>query len=96
MTTDLWSDPNRDSYMAVTAHFMMRGEKNRLEYTTRLIAFRYIGGPHSGANLSQEFLKITDELKVTIKVNFTAQIVSSRMKSNLILVRSDYDGQCIQ
>ncbi|KAG1723813.1 hypothetical protein EDB19DRAFT_1582895, partial [Suillus lakei] len=22
MTTDLWSDPNRDSYMAVTAHFM--------------------------------------------------------------------------
>ncbi|KAJ8582382.1 hypothetical protein M405DRAFT_691800, partial [Rhizopogon salebrosus TDB-379] len=24
LTTDLWSDPNRDSYMAVTAHFMMR------------------------------------------------------------------------
>ncbi|KAG2045570.1 hypothetical protein BDR06DRAFT_828301, partial [Suillus hirtellus] len=37
MTTDLWSDPNRDSYMAVTAHFITRGGKNRLEYTTRLI-----------------------------------------------------------
>ncbi|KAG1809642.1 uncharacterized protein BJ212DRAFT_1233224, partial [Suillus subaureus] len=37
MTTDLWSDPNCDSYMAVTAHFMMQGEKNRLEYTTQLI-----------------------------------------------------------
>ncbi|KAG1737505.1 uncharacterized protein EDB91DRAFT_1040512, partial [Suillus paluster] len=24
MTTDLWSDLNRDSYMAVTAHFMTR------------------------------------------------------------------------
>ncbi|KAG1718033.1 hypothetical protein EDB19DRAFT_1576115, partial [Suillus lakei] len=24
MTTDLWSDPNHDSYMAVTAHFMTR------------------------------------------------------------------------
>ncbi|KAF8416611.1 hypothetical protein L210DRAFT_3372473, partial [Boletus edulis BED1] len=23
-TTDLWSDPNRDSYMAVTAHYMAR------------------------------------------------------------------------
>ncbi|KAG2076650.1 hypothetical protein BDR04DRAFT_945024, partial [Suillus decipiens] len=22
MTTDLWSDPNHDGYMAVTAHFM--------------------------------------------------------------------------
>ncbi|KAG1895162.1 uncharacterized protein F5891DRAFT_893471, partial [Suillus fuscotomentosus] len=37
MTTDLWSDPNRDSYMAVTSHFMMRGEKNRLEYRTCLV-----------------------------------------------------------
>jgi hypothetical protein len=96
MTTDLWSDPNRDSYMAVTAHFMIRGEKNKLEYTTRLVAVRYIGGSHSGTNLGQEFLKITDELEVTIKVNFTAHIVSSQLKSNSIIVWSDYDGQCIQ
>jgi hypothetical protein len=54
--------------MAVTAHFMMRDEKHRLVYKTHLIAFRYIGCSHSGANLAREFLKITDELEITIKV----------------------------
>ncbi|KAG2059652.1 hypothetical protein BDR06DRAFT_828695, partial [Suillus hirtellus] len=37
MTMDLWSDPNHDSYMAVTAYFITQGGKNRLEYMTRLI-----------------------------------------------------------
>lgn len=82
MTMDLWSDPNRDSYMAVTSHFMMRGEKNRLKYRTCLVAFRYIGGSHSGANLGQEFLKITDELEITIKVNFAAYNLSCQLKAN--------------
>lgn len=29
-TTDLWSDHNRDSFMAVKAHFMMRDDAGLL------------------------------------------------------------------
>lgn len=69
LTTDLWSDPNLDSYMAVTAHFMMRDETSGcIVFRTHLIAFRFIDGPHSGAHLGQEFLKITDDLEISNKV----------------------------
>jgi len=39
MTTDLWSDPNCDSYMAVTAHFMAQDGHGQLILKTHLIAF---------------------------------------------------------
>ncbi|KAH7918270.1 hypothetical protein BV22DRAFT_990206, partial [Leucogyrophana mollusca] len=36
-TTDLWSDPNRDSFMGVTAHFMMRDQNGHLVYRAHLL-----------------------------------------------------------
>lgn len=69
LTTDLWSDPNRDSYMAVTAHFMVRDPKtHRIAYRDLLLAFRFIGTSHSGDNLAQHFFRILDEYGITEKV----------------------------
>ncbi|KAG1841587.1 hypothetical protein F4604DRAFT_1546278, partial [Suillus subluteus] len=36
-TMDLWSDPNQDSFMAVTAHFMMRDDAGLLILKSHLI-----------------------------------------------------------
>jgi len=60
--------------MAVTAHFMARDQNNYLVFRAHLIAFRFIGGPHSGANLGQEFLKITDDLEISNKVREASQL----------------------
>ncbi|KAG2356415.1 hypothetical protein BDR07DRAFT_1300624 [Suillus spraguei] len=67
-TTDLWSDPNLDSFMALTAHFMAHDLKGVLVFKTHLVAVHFITGAHTGAHLGQEFLKITDELETSNKV----------------------------
>ncbi|KAF8965563.1 hypothetical protein BDZ97DRAFT_1626044, partial [Flammula alnicola] len=36
-TNDLWSDPNLDSYMAVTSHFYVRDEKGNLRRRNGLV-----------------------------------------------------------
>ncbi|KAF8955645.1 hypothetical protein BDZ97DRAFT_1598926, partial [Flammula alnicola] len=36
-TTDLWSDPSLDSYMAVTAHYYVRDENRQLKRRNGLI-----------------------------------------------------------
>jgi hypothetical protein len=59
--------------MAVTAHFMTRNGKGYLVFKAHLIAFRFIDGSHSGANLGQQFLKVTDDLEISNKVR---QVVS--------------------
>lgn len=67
-TTDLWSDPSLDSYMAVSTHYYVRDEHRRLKRRNGLIAFRFIEGSHTGVNLAQNFLKILQELKILGKV----------------------------
>ncbi|KAG1789048.1 uncharacterized protein HD556DRAFT_1191472, partial [Suillus plorans] len=36
-TTDLWSDQNLDSFMALTAHFMIRDRKDSLIFKSHLV-----------------------------------------------------------
>lgn len=68
-TSDLWSDPVLDSYMAVTAHYLVRDEKTRkLQWRNGLVAFRFIEGSHTGVNLGRQFVKILEELGVLHKV----------------------------
>lgn len=67
-TDDLWSDPNLASFLAISSHFYVRDEKGRLQRQNGLIAFRFIEGSHTGANLAQEFIKIVEELGVIGKV----------------------------
>lgn len=72
----MWSDPNRDSYMAVTAHFMARNEHGRLELRSHLIAFQFVEGAHSGVNLGQHFVKIVEESGFLHKVRFFGSVLT--------------------
>ena len=83
-TTDMWSDPNRDSYMAVTAHFMMQNEHGHLELMSHLIAFRFVEGNHSGVNLGQHFVKIIEENAFLHKVMFFWSLVKLHLSSKCI------------
>ena len=71
MTTDLWSDPNLDSYMAVTAHYMIRDRRtHRVIYRDVPLSFRFIEGSHSSENLEKDFFKILEEFEILEKVHF--------------------------
>lgn len=74
-TTDVWSDPNMTSFMAVTAHWIegtdvktMTGVQKRLELRTDLVGFLRVPGKHTGKHLAHCFLFITDRLGITQKV----------------------------
>jgi len=83
----MWSDQNRDSYMAVTAHFMMRNEHGHLELMSHLIAFRFVEGSHSGANLGQLFVKIIDENGFLHKVFWVFKKLNPRDFSDCMCTR---------
>jgi len=57
----MWFHMNLDLYMAVTTHYASHIEKH-LFVRSELIAFRYIDGSHSGANIGQEFVQTLDEI----------------------------------
>ncbi|KAF4617427.1 hypothetical protein D9613_006423 [Agrocybe pediades] len=67
-TSDLWSDPNLRSFMAVTAHFLLKDEHTNLVTKNRLVAFRHISGSHSGKHLAEQFLLILKELGIAHKI----------------------------
>ncbi|GLB37947.1 putative encoded by [Lyophyllum shimeji] len=50
--------------MAITAHFMSFGINGQVTMTTRLVAFRYVPGSHSGQNLAKVFVAILKELGI--------------------------------
>jgi hypothetical protein len=97
-TTDLWSDPNLDSYMAISAHYMSRvpsfNSKPRLEYQSGLIAFRFVEGSHSGANLAKYFFGMLDEYDVTNKVRSCGLKLFSRIDCKNV-DRTHHNGQRI-
>ena len=76
-TTDIWSDPDRKPYMAVTAHWMERQPLqvsqtllHRISLRADLIGFIYVLGSHTGNNLAEVFLYILDRLQIANKVSF--------------------------
>ncbi|THH15387.1 hypothetical protein EUX98_g9474 [Antrodiella citrinella] len=86
LTTDLWSDPNRDSYMGVTAHYMVRDAKtHRITYRDVLLAFRYVGGSHTGENLEKEFFKIIEEYGIEKKIG---QVTMDNASNNNTLMEA--------
>jgi len=64
----MWSDVNRRSFMAVTAHWMAKGRTNRLELRSALIAFREVDGSHSGDNLGHVLFNIVQDIGISHKV----------------------------
>ena len=68
MTSDLWSDPNLRSFMAITGHYCAIDKYGNLQIRHRLLAFRHISGTHLGVNLAKHFISIIKELGITHKV----------------------------
>jgi hypothetical protein len=75
-TTDVWTDPNMTSFMAVTAHWLEvieeqsgSGNHKKLRLRADLIGFHKIPGRHTGKHLAYCFLFITDRLNITEKVS---------------------------
>lgn len=57
--------------MALTTHYMAKNEHGHLVFKSQLVAFRYIDGSHTGRNLGNAFLKITDDLGISHKVRLS-------------------------
>ncbi|KAL1746119.1 ribonuclease H-like domain-containing protein [Schizophyllum fasciatum] len=67
-TADVWSRANMQPFLAVTAHYIVRTEKGRLEERHRLVAFRHLPGTHDGRHLAEVFLAILDELDMLKRI----------------------------
>ena len=68
-TMDIWSDQNRRSYLAITAHWIAKCEDTEaLALKTALIAFHHLCGDHDGMTLADVILLLLDRAGITIKV----------------------------
>lgn len=68
LTSDMWSDLNRRSFMAVTAHWMAKGSPDQLVLCSALITFREVDGCHTGDNLGQILFDIIQDIGIVHKV----------------------------
>jgi hypothetical protein len=69
-TSDCWSDPNLASFLALTAHFVVR-ENGRLVLQNKLLAFRIVEGSHTGENLARIIFTILKDAGLLGKVCLT-------------------------
>jgi hypothetical protein len=67
---DAWSDQNRRSYLAITAHWIGRvGGTTSLQLKAALIAFHRLRGSHEGKSLGRVVVGLLDRAGVTVKVS---------------------------
>ena len=85
---DIWSDPDRKSYMGVTAHWMEHHQKE-INLRADLLGFVHVPGSHTGECLSEIFLFIIDCLGIAEKVSFLINCVH---KFILFIDWVDYNG----
>lgn len=77
-TADIWSDPNRQPFLGMTAHWIGKIEgTNSLQLKASLIAFHRLRGNHDGISLASTVLQLLDRAGVTGKV---CQPISSKWK----------------
>jgi hypothetical protein len=68
-TMDVWSDQNRQAYLAMTAHWIASVEQTYgLKLKTALIAFHHLTGRHDGKSLAKVVLHLLDRAGITSKV----------------------------
>ena len=74
-TMDVWTDPNRSPFMAVTAHWIQAIEENThlgpryvLRLQADLIGFYSMPGRHTGQHLAEAFMDILDQIDIVTKV----------------------------
>jgi len=67
-TSDIWSQQNLKSYMAVTAHYAAKSPSGHLVLKSQLIAFRHLHGSHTGINIGKVFVQIIKEIGCLHKI----------------------------
>ena len=68
-TMDIWSDQNRRSYLAITAHWIaIIPGSTSLELKAALFAFQQLCGNHNGKSLAEVVLQLLDRAGITVKV----------------------------
>lgn len=68
-TMDIWSDKNRRSYLAITAHWIaIIPGTTALDLKAALIAFQQLRGDHDGESLAEVVLQLLDRAGITLKV----------------------------
>jgi hypothetical protein len=67
VTTDIWSDQNRQSYLAMTAHWIAKVDKmTTLNPKVALIVFHRVLGTHNGKSLAKIVLQLLDRAEITL------------------------------
>ena len=71
----MWSDPNQEPFMAVTAHWIETkseqttvGLQYSLTLRAALIRFMRVPGHHTGEHLAHAFINILDRVGIAEKV----------------------------
>lgn len=70
-TADIWSDQNRQSYLAITAHWIAKRGDTEVDVLTlkaALIAFHRLRSRHDGQSLADAVLHLLDRAGITDKV----------------------------
>lgn len=72
LTTDIWSDPNLASFMAITVHYCacyLHGpNQDHLHVCSHLLAFYIVDGKHDGDHMAQIFFNILKANSILGKV----------------------------
>jgi len=76
-TADIWSNQDRVSYLAMTAHWIARVEEtSTLHLKCALIAFHRLRKRHTGKSLAKTVIHLLDRAGVTLKVGLTLYLQS--------------------
>jgi hypothetical protein len=76
-TVDMWSDQNRHSYLAITAHWIARRGDTDVDVLTlraALIAFHRLRSRHDGQSLADAVLRLLDRAGITDKVRLSGHL----------------------
>src|SRR6266481_2043555 len=68
-TTDLWSDNDWTSYLALTAHWIGRNRSGNLELQSGLLGFSHFSGAHMGEGLVKALMMLLDCASIAPKVS---------------------------
>lgn len=69
-TMDAWSDQNRRSYLAITAHWIGHvAGTTALQLKAALIAFHRLQGGHDGKSLGRVVVGLLDRVGITVNVS---------------------------
>jgi hypothetical protein len=69
VTSDLWSDSNLSTFMAVTLHWIEQTSNGDLQLCVALGAFRNIKDRHSGENIGKSLFEVFEELDILHRVS---------------------------